>query len=257
MRSVEVWEIGLQANNAAVENCRRTLDRQELLRLAKFPTVDLQRRFAVSHAATRTILSGYLSCGPADVGYELGRWGKPAVAGSPWLQHNLSHSDELALLAVSLDGPVGVDVEAVHTPVAAVALAKRFFLPSEADSVAAQPAALQASRFLRLWTRKEAAGKASGLPLDQALKFPVDAVDGCAVLTPVDGESRRMTDIDCNADYLGTVAMMGGGQFRVITRQWNNGQWNNGQWDRRQCEHEAVDRTDPAVREWGTVGSEC
>ncbi len=252
MRSIEVWEIGLQANTAAFENCRKMLDRQELLRLAKFPTVDLQRRFAVSHAATRTILSGYLGCGPADFGYELGRWGKPAVAGSPWLQHNLSHSDELALLAISVDGPVGVDVENVHTPMAATALANRFFLPAEARSIAAQPAHLQVRWFLRLWTRKEAAGKASGLPLDQALKFPVDAVDGCAVLTPVDGDSRRITDIDCGADYLGTVAMMGAGRFRVIARQWNNGQL-----DRRHWEHESVDRTDPAVREWGTVGSEC
>ena len=220
MRSVEVWEIGLEANNAAFEKNRRMLDRQEHVRLAKFPTVDLQRRFAVSHAATRTILSEYLGCGPADFAFELGRWGKPAVAGSPWLQHNLTHSDELALLAVSLDGPVGVDVEAVGTPVAAVALANRFFLPAEARSVAAQPAHLQVWWFLRLWTRKEAAGKASGLPLDQALKFPVDAVDGCAELDPVDGDCRRVADIDCGADYLGTVALMGSGKFRVTTRRW-------------------------------------
>ena len=215
-----MWEIPLQTNDADLDSCRRMLDEHELRRLAKFPTVDLQRRFAVSHAATRVILGSYLGRGPTEISFELGRWGKPAVIGSRWLQHNLSHSDEIALLAISLDAPVGVDVETAKTAVAAVALANRFFLPSEARSVAARPAALQVAWFLRLWTRKEAAGKASGLPLDQALKFPVDALDGCALLNCPVGDSRRIADIDCGGDYIGTVAMMGAGHFAVTTRQW-------------------------------------
>ena len=232
VRSVDVWEIPLQASDAELDRFERLLDRQELLRLRKFPRADLRRRFTVSHAATRIILGKCLGIEPAGIAYQLGQWGKPGVVGSSWLQHNLSHSDEIALLAISRGEPVGVDVEAAQTTVAAVALANRFFLPTEAQSVAAQPVALQVPRFLRLWTRKEAAGKASGLPLDQALKFPVDAISGCALSNFPAGGSRQVADLDRDGAYIGAVALLGEGHFTVTRRQWSSRQWA----DLKNCE---------------------
>jgi 4'-phosphopantetheinyl transferase len=97
----------------------------------------------------------------------LGEHGKPALEDGR-LAFNVTHSGSLALIAVSHEGPLGVDVE-VHRVIDHVAqLAKRYFTPAEAELVAADPSA-----FFRLWTRKEAWIKAQG----GGLTIPLDTVD--------------------------------------------------------------------------------
>ena len=113
MRSVEVWEIGLRLNDAAFENCRKYWTARTVA-AGQVSDGDLRRRFTVSHAVTEDDSERLSGLRAGGVAYELGRWGKPAVVGSPWLQHNLSHSGSSPCWRSRLDGPVGVDVEAVQ-----------------------------------------------------------------------------------------------------------------------------------------------
>jgi hypothetical protein len=88
--------------------------------------------------------------------------GRPQV---PGLAVSLSHTHHRVVVAASTDGPIGVDLEEVHLrPVRE--LADRWFAPEELAWMADQPDQLDG--FLRLWTAKEAVGKALGLGLRKA-----------------------------------------------------------------------------------------
>ena len=82
--------------------------------------------------------------------------GQPYVEG---LAVSISHSRNLVVVAASLSGPLGVDVEDIH-PREVTALAHRWFDPAELQWMSEQPDYLIA--FLHLWTAKEATGKALG-----------------------------------------------------------------------------------------------
>ncbi|HET6434243.1 MAG TPA: 4'-phosphopantetheinyl transferase superfamily protein [Xanthomonadaceae bacterium] len=75
---------------------------------------------------------------------------------------NWSHSGDLLLVALARGGQVGVDVERERPRARAVALARRFFAPAEADWLQALPAAAREVAFVRLWCAKEALLKAHG-----------------------------------------------------------------------------------------------
>lgn len=142
----------------------------------------------------------------AELGHEpqlaIGPNGKPELVGGG-LAFNVAHSGELALIAISRDGSVGVDLEQ-HRPLRdAAATAGRFFTAPEAALVAAEPV-----QFFRLWCRKEAWLKAQGI----GLRLPLDTVD-------VRGEvpGWLLADLDLAPGYAAAVAREGEpAEIRVI-----------------------------------------
>jgi 4'-phosphopantetheinyl transferase len=91
--------------------------------------------------------------------------GKPCIvveANHSGLQFNLSHCDHLALLAVTTEREVGVDLQAATGDTAWPVVAERFCTPGEWEHVHTLPPAMRIPAFAEIWTRKEAAGKASG-----------------------------------------------------------------------------------------------
>ena len=82
--------------------------------------------------------------------------GRPMVDG---LEVSLSHARGLVAVAASRVGPIGVDVES-HREFEIDGMARRWFDPAEVTWLYRQPDPLDA--FLRLWTAKEAVGKALG-----------------------------------------------------------------------------------------------
>jgi 4'-phosphopantetheinyl transferase len=103
----------------------------------------------------------------APLEFALQQHGKPHLPLSPELRFNLSHSHELALVAVALDREVGVDIERLRPLPRFAAVADRFFPPSE-------PAPTDETDFFRRWTRVEALLKARGVGLYGASTDPAD-----------------------------------------------------------------------------------
>ena len=87
----------------------------------------------------------------------------------PSLHFNLSHSGDLALIAVGRDAPIGVDIEQVRCIEDADAIAQRFFAPREVDVYMSIPERNRRVPFFNSWTRKEAVAKATGDGLSLAL----------------------------------------------------------------------------------------
>ena len=96
-----------------LESALGALDADERERAGGYRFDRDRKRFAASRYMLRSILGHYLQCEPAGITYAMNRWGKPSL-GAPEkseLQFNLSRSDEVAVVAFSERGEVGVDVE--------------------------------------------------------------------------------------------------------------------------------------------------
>jgi 4'-phosphopantetheinyl transferase len=169
---VHVWRVPLD-DETRVESYWALLDDEERRRATRFVRDVHRRRFIAAHGALRTILAGYLDARPTALAFVNGEHGKPAlrdVTGRPPVEFNLSHSDDLALVAVARAHPVGVDLER-WSEVEHLELAERFFSPGERMALRALAYAphLVEAGFFAAWTRKEAYLKATGQGITRGL----------------------------------------------------------------------------------------
>ncbi len=140
--------------------------------------------------ALGAILAGYLGGGGAPP-LSAGPGGKPRLAAEPApFSFNLSHSGELALVAVAPAGAeVGVDVERLRPRRDLVRLAARWLPAADAAAVAAAAPGERERAFYAAWTAHEArvkctggglAGPAPG-PAVVAQELPIDSGYAAAV----------------------------------------------------------------------------
>jgi 4'-phosphopantetheinyl transferase len=158
---VQVWATRLDLPSEALPRFAAILSNQERERAARFRFETHRGRFIAARAVLRSILSTHLDCAPEDLQFEYGPNGKPTLTESG-LFFNLAHSEDLALIAVTRLGPIGVDVEKIRPMADADALVARFFSPRETALFQTLPAAQKNGAFFNLWTRKEAWLKATG-----------------------------------------------------------------------------------------------
>ena len=72
------------------------------------------------------------------------------------IRFNVSHSQDLALLAVTRSREIGVDVEYVRPEVEIESLAERFFSPQERTDIRSLSEDARVAAFFHCWTCKEA-----------------------------------------------------------------------------------------------------
>lgn len=157
-----------------------------------------QVAFSMARAGLRTVLGQWLEISPQSVRLASGEHGKPGLdlsqVNSP-LQFNLSHSGGLALLALSLVGPLGVDIERIPTDKPPPwKVAQRCFTARERQALAQGTEQQRGQTFYRLWTRKEAVVKLLGEGLQaplQAFNVSADNQTACETLLPLGNQLGR------------------------------------------------------------------
>jgi 4'-phosphopantetheinyl transferase len=160
---VHVWRVPLEAGRDELPRLIELLSTDERNRMQAFHADAHKRRFGVAHAAVRLLLAHYLRQHARDLVFALGSHGKPHLAGVPALEFNLTHSGELALIALSCLGAVGVDVESLtRRPFDLQPIARRVLTTPEQEWLAGTAEHSRASAFLQLWACKEAVSKAAG-----------------------------------------------------------------------------------------------
>lgn len=160
---VHIWVADLgEADWPPAGNLQAT----ERERAAAFLREDAAARWVASRWALRRVLSRYLDEAPAAIGLVSEEGGKPRLAdASSKLRFNLSHSGDLALVAITCGREVGVDVEEVEPAHDLLALAERALSSDAAAAVAAADPADRAAVFHQAWTRHEARLKCLGIGL--------------------------------------------------------------------------------------------
>jgi 4'-phosphopantetheinyl transferase len=152
------------------------------------------RRWAASRWALRRTLAQYLDQPAAQIGFESDERGKPRLRdGDGRLEFNLSHSAGLALIAVTAERAVGIDVEVVAPRENPVALAERALPPEEAAAVRTADSEQQLGAFYKAWVRHEARLKCLGTGLG----------------SPPPSEAVAIATVEVGPEYEAAVAVAG------------------------------------------------
>lgn len=160
---VHVWRAHLKQPDDLVARLEKTLSPDEEARLARLRIARVRRHFIVGRGVLRDVLGRYLDIVPGAVAFTYGSQGKPALAANEsGLQFNLSHSGEMALVAVTRNREIGVDLEKLRPMSDAEQIACRFFSPNESACFLDLPPNQRNLAFFACWTRKEAYLKALG-----------------------------------------------------------------------------------------------
>jgi 4'-phosphopantetheinyl transferase len=210
---VHVWLVRLDETSLCRPCGESLLSAEEKERAFKFKFERDRRRHIVSHAALRSVLSTYLDLPPGSLKFAAGPNGKPKLApipGEELVQFNLSHANEVALIAVAREKEVGVDVEWIDRNTPFREIAGRFFSAQEVGALDALPTHLQKIAFFKCWTSKEAFLKAKGTGLS-------DKLDDVEILSPRQGVVRiksavpnwRLVELDPGDGYAGAVVFEG------------------------------------------------
>ncbi len=146
-------------------------ERARALALRRAPQ---KNRFITARAALRALMAFYLRRDPRELVFTYGERGKPLLEAGGGIEFNLSHSGDLALLAFTRAGVVGVDLERRHRAgLRYEAIARRFFSGREGRELFSLPAHEREEAFFRCWVIKEAFLKAEG----SGLHRPLDEFD--------------------------------------------------------------------------------
>ncbi|WP_218080039.1 4'-phosphopantetheinyl transferase family protein [Anthocerotibacter panamensis] len=190
-QEVHVWRADLDQPDWVRARLALTLAADEQQRAQRFYFEQDRQRFTCARGILRMLLGRYLQKAPEQLCFVYGSHGKPRLTESP-LCFNLSHSQELALYAVSWGREVGVDLEFQRPVTQVEQLVERFFSRQESTVFRALPLEQRQEAFFLGWTRKEAYIKARG----RGLSLPLAQFD----VTLAPGESARL--LHCRDDAL-------------------------------------------------------
>jgi 4'-phosphopantetheinyl transferase len=226
---VHVWRATVNLNTAELGALQKVLSPDEQARVERFYFEKDRRRFIACRGTLREILARYLKCEAARLEFSCSRFGKPSLAptvSGDNIHFNLSHSNDLALYAVSRFPEIGVDLEWVRKDFPCDQIAQHYFTPREIKTLRSLPDEMKYEAFFNGWTRKEAFVKARGkglsLPLD---RFTVSLAPGepAALLRTEDNSeeaSRWVLMGIIPADgYLAAIAAKGR-QWQLKCWQW-------------------------------------
>lgn len=218
---VHLWKMRLNRTAAEIQLLQQNLAPDELARGKRFFYERDRRRFTAARGQLRAILGRHLGIRPSELTFSYGAGGKPFFEHSTSVasvKFNLSHSGEVALLAVTLDREIGVDLEQIHFLYDAETIAEHFFSPTENATLLATPREERLEAFFRCWTLKEAYVKATGDGLSRPTRS-FDVAFGSSVpvrLLKIDGDSQEalrwsLIDLVPECRYVGGLAVEGDG----------------------------------------------
>jgi 4'-phosphopantetheinyl transferase len=180
-REAHVWFVVPETIQAKpiLENCLAALSDRELQQYRRFLFDADRRRYLVSHALVRRVLSHYVQVAPADWTFSYAKRGKPEIAnqGVGQLRFNLTHTAGLAACVVTLRDDCGIDAERIIERHNSLGVAKRMFSESEYKRIKELSGRTFLEEFFQRWTLREAYVKALGIGISfptRELQFAID-----------------------------------------------------------------------------------
>jgi 4'-phosphopantetheinyl transferase len=170
--AVHLWAAYVQqaSSPALLERYSALLSVPEVHRAGRFAFDRQRKRYLVTRALVRTVLSHYCcTVAPQEWVFEANEYGWPYVVNMQVVPaFNLTHTDDVVVLAIQSQGALGVDIEAASRHLN-LELAERFFCAREVAALYALPERNRAEHLLSLWTLKESYIKARRMGLSIAL----------------------------------------------------------------------------------------
>lgn len=208
--SPELWTAAVGGGRDWAE----LLSDEELDLAEGLPTDASRDRFACSRGVQRHIAGHYLRTDPRRVRFDRtcprcgADHGRPRIVGAG-LDYSVAHTERLVLIGVVHSGRIGVDLDRPPDRAVAARVASGTMTPNELDLLERTPPDERTAAFLRLWTRKEAAVKLSGLGLAAPL-HRIDASGPLLAETPPETglaqEPVYLLDLPIGTDHTAALA---------------------------------------------------
>ena len=225
------WTIGTNSPGEIVA-LAHALSPEELARAERIPLRDLRERYLASQGGLRVVLGHLLGLQPREVEIVGSTPNKPQISGNRGhLEFNLSHSDNVAVVAVCMSAPIGVDIEATELTIEDD-LARSILSESEYEGIMQLSDVNERQiEMYRIWVRKEAALKALGLGLavdPSAVCVKLDAqgatcIKGNDSMEPFGQDLVRIQDIPTIEGYASALAVVSGAAaYTVAPPVWIN-----------------------------------
>ncbi|WP_165075447.1 4'-phosphopantetheinyl transferase family protein [Paludisphaera rhizosphaerae] len=212
--TIHVYRVDLSGDDAFRQSAEwDLLSADERARAERLVRARDGRKFVKCRGALRSILGGLSHVAPDSVAFEVGPGGKPMLPDGPW-RFNVSHSGELALIAVAQNVELGVDVEEYRTIQQSDRIVESYFTAAESAEFRRLDEDDRSEAFIRGWTRKEAVVKAQGVGLaGLATEFetlfgagrPPEAFRLCEPMDEVRG--WRLWEVSPRPGYVATLAV--------------------------------------------------
>jgi 4'-phosphopantetheinyl transferase len=208
---VHIWRENLDNVKSLLELFAQILSEDELVRARRFHFEQHRQRFIAGRGILRSILGRYLNIEPSKIRFGYEARGKPFLneSSNNNLKFNLSHSQDFALYAISLNNSIGVDLECFNSTTDVVSLAQRFFAPSEFALIESAPQEQQQQLFFRFWTCKEAYLKATGTGLKDLDKIEISltAQQPARLIIPNISDQWSLVEIKPFSNCAGAIAV--------------------------------------------------
>lgn len=182
---IEVWQIRFNLQAPISREDLLLLSEQERAQALRFHRHADQLRSIVTRAILRRILGEKVMCSPGKLRFSVHPHGKPYLLGDTSLEFNVSHAGRFALIALSVQGQIGVDIEDCNRQVDFESLSQYVFTSTEKQ--------LRLSTnedFIRRWVAKEAVMKALGVGITEHLR-DVSVIPDCADEYSVECENQE------------------------------------------------------------------
>jgi 4'-phosphopantetheinyl transferase len=160
---IDVWTIDIDQQTP--DAWHGVVSADEFVRADRFIRQADRNRFLQARYSLRTLLARYAGQAASTLVFDCNAHGKPALAGADAPGFNLSHSGNLAVVAIGRQPAIGIDIERIKSPTHVHQLARQVFSDEEYADFAAMPDDALTLPFLICWTRKEAWLKALGIGL--------------------------------------------------------------------------------------------
>jgi len=225
---VHIWRASLDRPPCFLEALHAILSPDERERADRYACTRSRSRFVVGRGLLRKILARYQGTTPCQIRFRVCPAGKPTLdEPEPALHFNVTHSQDLVLIAITQRGEVGIDVELVRPFANDLNLAERYFSPRECRMLRLLSPERRTEAFFHAWTRKEACLKALGVGLSYGLDRvevtirPEDPVK----LLRLNGEEKHAAPWSLQAlspapGYVGALALKAKQGYRLVGWHW-------------------------------------
>lgn len=215
-------------DTALVSQYYEMLNKDEKAKMERLYFDRHKHQYLVTRAMVRTVLSLYEEdIPPENWRFVLNEYGKPFIGNSALslpLCFNISHTEKMVVMAVTLNRDIGVDVEYLPREGLTLELACKFFSEHEVKYLLNLPRNKQKTRFYDLWTLKEAYTKACGMGLSIPLnEFSYLISDSGNIsidfhdLREDDSKAWKFWQVHPNEEHKIAVAFKENGEFKNYT----------------------------------------
>jgi len=184
---IDLWVIEpARLSSQSLSFLQSLLSTSEQQALKKYKHPKAHHTALITRSVSRLILSEYIALAPNEIVFIRNQHGKPEIKNNPHhIRFNLSHNNELIVMAVCVKDDIGCDIENPQRSINIEPITRRYFSSQEHIEITNCPITEQQIRFFEIWTLKEALVKATGVGISLGLDSFYFKIDKNNTTSPI------------------------------------------------------------------------